>query len=144
MYRAFTLIEILLAMVMISILITIGLIVFNPSQPIAEVNNAQRQADVFSIYNAINQYRTDNAGEFPEGISTTAINICKPGCTESSSQIDITADISPYIRFGSIPVDPLQEDGSAVTGYTVYVSPQGRVVVESTLAENEAIINTIE
>lgn len=143
MYKAFTLLEIILAMTMISVLIGLIFIVFDPAEPIIEVNNNQRQADIFNIYNAINQYRTDNAGEFPNGITNTAINICQPGCIESSSQVDISTEIASYIRFGVIPVDPIQE-GSTITGYTVYISTQGRVVVEAPLAEGGVVINTIE
>lgn len=144
MKKGFTLLEILLTLTLISILIVIILVVSNPAQQVGDVNNVQRQADVLNIYTAINQYRESNAGNLPVGISTTAINICQAGCTESSTQIDISPELNTYLRFNTLPIDPLQA-GTILTGYTVYVDSQsGRVIVAAPLAENGITINTIE
>lgn len=144
MKKAFTLLEILLSLTLIAILIAIILLLINPAQQVGDVNNVQRQADVLNIYTAINQYRELNSGNLPAGIATTAINICQSGCTESVTQIDISTELNPYLRFNTLPIDPLQS-GSILTGYTVYVDSQsGRVIVSAPLAENGITINTIE
>jgi prepilin-type N-terminal cleavage/methylation domain-containing protein len=145
MYRkAFTLLEILLVMVLISILLVILIRLINPDQQIGDINNAQRQADVLSIYTAINQYKDANSGNLPAGITDELKSICKPGCSVSSNKIDISEAIEPYIAFGNIPVDPQQSETLDVTGYTIYVTSQGRVVVSAPLAQNGSTINTLE
>ncbi|MEX0598082.1 MAG: type II secretion system protein [Candidatus Paceibacterota bacterium] len=141
--KAFTLLEVLLVMTLISILLVILTRLINPAKQIAFINNSQRQADVFTIYTAINQYRDNNSGKSPVGISTTSINICQPGCLETSSQIDISTELQPYISFGIIPIDP-QNKNTAITGYSVYINNQGRIVVSALLAEDGESINTLE
>lgn len=141
--RGFTLLEILLVITLIGILLATVVRLVNPQKRFGDVNNLQRKSDILSIYNAINQYREDNRGNLPAGITTTAINICQAGCTPSTTQIDITTAISKYIRLGKPPIDPVQT-GTILTGYTVYATAQGRVVVSAPLAENGVTINTIE
>jgi len=141
--NGFSILEVLLVVTIISILLVTVFRFMDPQRRFGDVNNLQRKSDILSIYTAINQYREDNRGNLPTGITQTAINICQVGCLESSTQIDITTEISKYIRLGKLPIDPLQT-GDILTGYTVYVNDQGRVVVSAPLAENWATINTIE
>lgn len=142
--KAFTLLEVLLVIALISILFVISVVMINPYQQVGDINNAQRRADVLSIYTAVNQYRDANSGNLPTGITDELKSICKPGCSVSSDKIDISEAIEPYIAFGNIPIDPQQSENSDVTGYTIYVTSQGRVVVSATLAQNGDIINTLE
>jgi prepilin-type N-terminal cleavage/methylation domain-containing protein len=141
--RGFTLLEILLVIALLGILFAIVLRLVNPQRRFGDVNNIQRKSDVLSIYGAINQYREDNRGNLPAGITISDINICQSGCIEDSTQIDITTEIAKYIRLGKPPVDPSQT-GSILTGYKVLVNSQGKVVVSAPLAENGFTINTIE
>lgn len=141
--KGFTLLEILLVIALIGILLAIVIRLVNPQKRFGDVNNIQRKSDIMAIYIAINQYREDNNGNLPTGITSTAINICQSGCTEDSTQIDITIEISKYIRLGRPPIDPTQT-GTILTGYTVYANAQGKIVVSAPLAENGVTINTIE
>lgn len=142
--KAFTLAEISLGIVLISILFVISAVMINPNKQLGNINNASRRSDVFAIYNAINQYRNANLGKLPDdGITSTAINICQAGCTPSSTQIDISTELNQYLRSNTLPIDPLQT-GTTLTGYTVYVTPEGRVIVAAPLAQNGVIINTLE
>lgn len=141
--KAFTLLEILLIITLISILIIIFIGVINPRQKIADVNNAQREADVLTIYTAINQYRNINSGNLPSGITNEVKDICQPGCTLDNSKIDISSDLESYLPFGNMPIDP-QQPNSDTTGYSVYVNSQGNVIVSAPLAENGETINTLE
>jgi len=141
--KAFTLAEISLGIILISILFVISVVMINPNKQLGNINNASRRSDVFAIYNAINQYRNANLGKLPDGITGTAINICQAGCPPSSTQIDISAELNQYLRSNTLPIDPLQS-GTILTGYTVYVTPEGRVMVTAPLAQNGVIINTLE
>lgn len=143
--KAFTLLEILLAMALIGILLVISIRLINPDKQIGDINNTQRKADVFTIYTAINQYRDANSGNLPAGITDEEVkSICKLDCVTDANKVAISEAIKSYIAFGNIPIDPQQSDGSDVTGYTIAVTSQGRVVVSAPLAQNTATINTLE
>jgi prepilin-type N-terminal cleavage/methylation domain-containing protein len=153
--KAFTLLEILLTIVLIVVLMSIVMVAINPSRQIRDIRNSKRRADVMNIYTAINQYREANSGNLPLGIpsvnpstsgdpNANAVSICQARCTESSTQIDISTELNPYLRFNTLPIDPLQT-GTTLTGYKVYAdSRNGRVVVTAPSAENSITINTIE
>ncbi len=144
--KAFTLLEVLLVIALISILFVISVVMINPNKQLGNINDASRRSDVFAIYNAINQYRDANSGNLPDGINNTPKSICKPDCLSDSDKIDISEEIEPYIAFGNIPVDPKQDESEDITGYTVYVTTEGRVVVAAPIAEmeNGTTINTLE
>jgi prepilin-type N-terminal cleavage/methylation domain-containing protein len=142
--KGFTLLEVLLVMTLVSILLVIGLRSINIDKQFGDVNNAQRKSDVLTIYTAINQYRDDNAGNVPTGITDEVKQICQPNCSMSANKVDISTALEPYITFEKIPIDPKQQ-GLDITGYSVFVdNVSGRVIVSAPLAENGVIINTIE
>lgn len=141
--KAFTLVEIILAITIIGVLLVILIRLINPNQQIADINNAQRTSDVLTIYTAINQYRNINSGNLPSGITDEVKSICQPGCIIDNSKIDISSDLEVYIPFGNIPIDP-QQQNSDTTGYSVYVNSQGNVIVSAPLAENGVTINTLK
>ena len=64
----FTLIEIILVIAVIIILASLVIVFINPSKNIAESRNAQREVDVKTILDAVNQYSLDNNGIVPAGI----------------------------------------------------------------------------
>lgn len=143
MYRkAFTLLEVLLVVAMLGILISLNLFFLDSDKQFSKINNEKRRSDVFSIYNAINQYRADNRGDLPAGIGVDSVDICQPGCVETSSQIDITDELKPYIRYGVLPIDPDQL-GTTLTGYKIKVDVNNKVVVFAPLAGSDSI-NTSE
>lgn len=142
-YKAFTLLEILLTITIIGVLLAIVVRLVRPEDRFADIRNAQRKSDVLSIYTAVNQYKEDNRGQVPPGITSTSIALCQPGCVESSTQIDINTDISDYIRNGVLPIDPSQT-GTVLTGYTIALDSGGRVIVSAPLGENGEVINTQE
>ena len=144
--KAFTILEILLVISLLGILTIVIIQLTNPSQQISRIQDAQREADVFNIYSAINQYRDNNAGKLPDGINLDDKAICRVQCEETglpNPQIDISADITPYLRLGSIPVDPLQS-GTVLSGYNVRVDSQGRVIVSAPFSTETPIISTIQ
>lgn len=132
--KAFTLIEILVVVGILSILLAIAIIAINPARQFAQANNTQRRADVVQILNAINQYAADNNGDLPSSITTTATNM-----GSGTGEIDICSDlVTTYIA--EMPVDP--QNGTYTdctdydTGYTVVSSASDdRVTVAAPSAQ---------
>ena len=110
--KGFTLLEILLVIAAIGILAAIVLVAINPNRQIAQVRNAQRRADVNTIYKAIEQDLIDT-GSYPVGITTTKRDICNTGteqiggATDCSGKVDLRELVPTYIA--GIPKDPIGE-----------------------------------
>src|SRR3989338_2496935 len=88
MYRrpAFTLIELLVVIAIIGSLSMIVITAINPSRQLAQARNAQRQAHIHAIANAVEQYSIGSGGHLPSGIDTslrmvgTAASGCSVNC----------------------------------------------------------------
>lgn len=134
--RGFTLLEVLLVVAIIAILAGIVIIAINPSKNLADTRNAQRQADVTTILNAVYQYALDNSGSLPSSITTSAAEICKTGtapatCT-SSSLIDLSTITASGKYVASVPIDPSCPTGCNANGVGYQVSKSattGRLTV---------------
>ena len=63
--NGFTLVGTLLAVFIISFLSTIVVVAINPVKQLAEARNAQRFADINTLYSSLYQYSIDNNGTFP-------------------------------------------------------------------------------
>ncbi|MCA9364625.1 MAG: type II secretion system protein [Candidatus Moranbacteria bacterium] len=63
--KAFTMIEMIIVILAISILAAIVILALNPAKQLAETRNAQRSVDVKTVANAVYQYAIDNNGDFP-------------------------------------------------------------------------------
>lgn len=136
--QGFTLIELLVVIGILAVLLTITLVAINPSRQFSQSNNTQRQSNINSILNAINQYAADNRGALPVGIGTTAATIANTGA-------DICSSLVPtYIA--QLPVDPLTGSYTDCTtyntGYTVVKSAtNNRVTVAAPSAELSVTIS---
>jgi len=146
----FTLIEILLVIALIAILAAIVIVAINPARQYAQARDAQRQADVQTIVNAIYQYALDNNGEFPGDLTTDDKELCRTGtplveCDEDSYyNVTVLSDNETYLV--ALPLDPLC-DGSSPnscsplfgTGYFANLTTGGRVRVVAFNAELSSI-----
>jgi len=106
----FTLLEVLLVVAIIAILAGIVIIAINPGKQLGDTRNAQRQADVTTILNAVYQYALDNNGVVPATITATPTEVCKTGtapatCT-SSTLIDLSVVTASGKYVASMPIDP--------------------------------------
>lgn len=134
--KGFTLVEVLLVIVIIAILAAIVIIAINPGRQISQANNTQRQSDVTSILNAVNEYAIDNRGTFSSAITGTATVV-----GSGAGQIDICTDLVPtYIA--AMPFDPTATGAGYTdcttydTGYTVVKdATTGRITVAAPSAE---------
>lgn len=103
---AFTLIELLLVIFILSILIAIVILAINPSRQMAQTRNSDRQMDVSAISNAIYQYAIDHNSQMPLGIDNnwrtlgTVASGCQTWCGSNGSSVLSYADNSA-ISFGA-------------------------------------------
>jgi prepilin-type N-terminal cleavage/methylation domain-containing protein len=128
--KGFTLLEILLVIAAIGILAAIVLVAINPNRQIAQARNAQRRADINTIYKAIEQYLIDT-GSYPAGITTTLKDICINGNTTNC--VDLGVIVPDYLA--GIPVEP------AGGAYRVSINEENnRIRVRASNAEQGQII----
>lgn len=135
----FTLIEILLVVAAIGILAGIVILAINPTKQLGDTRNAQRQADVTTILNAVYQYALDYDGDLPSGITITPTEICKTGgsCSGLINLSDLTA-AEEYLT--QIPTDPTGASTNG-TGYEIEKTANNRVTVTAPNAEQGQTIS---
>jgi len=101
--RGFTLIEILVVIGMLAILTTVVLVAVNPLRQFAQARNAQRQANVATILNAVSNRMADTRGLF-ESASCDALP------TEVATEISSESyDLRPCLvptYLSELPIDP--------------------------------------
>lgn len=135
---AFTLIEILLVIGIISVLASIIIIAINPTKQLADARDTQRRSDVNTVLNAVYQYAIDNKGHLPSCIATTSKNICVggSGCTGVTDGCDLDVLTTTYLV--NLPVDPSGALGND-TMYDIVQDTNGRVTVSAPAGENTTV-----
>jgi type IV pilus assembly protein PilA len=142
----FTLIELVIVMGIVAVLVAIVLVALNPSRQFKQANNTKRQSDVAAILNAVQQYAVANRGTYPGGLSTTVQTVEKSGGIDLCSLL-----VTTYIA--ALPVDPLTNNGTAVTNCTtayntnytiVKNATNGRIIVAAPAAELGATISVTQ
>ena len=145
--RGFTLIEILIVIGIIAVLAAIVLIAVNPARQFAQANNTQRSSNVNAILNAVGQYVVDNKGmtsaledEIPEGDEADAVEIGNGTDEADLCELLVPTYISalpadPSLPDQSIPVTGEDCEDTYSTGYDIYRSDEGRIVIMAPAAE---------
>ena len=157
MKKAFTLIELLLVVTVISILAVSVFVALDPSKRLKDTKDARRATDADTILSAIHQAIVDNKGSLPSAITSpmaitmlgtgAACNVT-PGTYCGSVPAGCinpmmgTINLSTYLK--SMPIDPNGATGSPAydgskTGYAVTVDANGIVTVTACNSENSAI-----
>lgn len=115
---AFTLVELLIAIVVIAILAAISVVAFNGIQERAR--DANRQSDISTIAKALDLYYVEH-GQYP-AITQTGAGLT-PGVANShpaymNTWNELVDAVSPYAS--SLPVDPLNGDSSGTRRVYTY------------------------
>lgn len=146
--RGFTLIELIVALTILTILAVTVFAALNPAQRLKDSKDARRTADASEILTAIHQSVVDNKGTFQTnfpaagtekqlgspagGCAATTVGICTltAGCADLMA--DVAQDLLPYLA--SMPIDPAGSAGgatAAATGYSVKRDTNGIVTVKA-------------
>lgn len=145
-HSGFTLIEILLVVAAIAILAGIVILAINPNKQLGDTRNAQRQADVNTILNAVYQYSIDNDGTLPTIPTATCAlvatnEVCKLTATGTcSTGVDLSVLTTDEKYLTSMPIDPTVSTTNG-TGYYITKSANGRVTVCAPSAEQSVTIS---
>lgn len=124
--NGFTLMELIVAIGIISVLMVIVYGAVNPSKQYEDAENADRTYTIRTLEHAVAQYLIDgnNLATIPSGI-TNAKPICQEGvtgtdCTVTAGGYDLSglSENGKYVV--TLPVDPAQS-GSTITGYYIYL-----------------------
>ena len=137
--KGFTMLEILLVVAAIAILAGIVIVAINPGKQLGTTKNADRQASVNTILNAVYQYSIDNGGSLPASITTTQTEICKVGAT-CTGLIDLSVLTDNAVYIVDLPADPTGASTNGI-GYEILKTANGRVTVVAPDAEQGATIS---
>lgn len=134
--KGFTLIELLVVIGIIAILAAIVIVSINPAKRFQDAQNSQRQANVESILNALQQYTVDNKGTLCAEVTTTLEYI-------KSDEADIAECLAAYLAI--LPVDPdtgtWTDDDSYNTGYRIQKNASNQITVSAPSAEGGVTIS---
>jgi len=140
--KAFTLLEILLAVAAIAILAGIVILAINPSKQLADTRNSQRRIDVNTILNAVYQYAIDNNGNLPATIAaTTTYGICRTNPTATTTCTDLSVLTTDEKYLVSMPIDPLGAVNTDDINYRVIKTVNNRVTVWANAPEQGVTIS---
>lgn len=132
-----TLTELLLAMLVIGMAAVVVIRISNPKDRLARDRNAQRQADITAIANAIHEYAKDNQGKLPQQISETSAEICASHTESCKNLVDISAVVSSGNYIQRLPTDPQCSLVCAVngTGYKISKDSSDHLILIAPYAE---------
>lgn len=141
--RGFTLLEILLVVAAIGILAGIVVVALNPGKQLADTRNAERQSEVTTILDAVNQYQIDNDGDLPGGITTSFQEICQTGASSCSSLVELSELTNNETYLTEIPTSPNASTTDG-TGYAIRKTSNDRVTVKALGAEQGETIKVTQ
>ncbi|MEI6221570.1 MAG: prepilin-type N-terminal cleavage/methylation domain-containing protein [bacterium] len=150
----FTLVELIIVIVVITILAAAILVGINPALRFQQARDAQRWSEANAILNAVMNYKVDNGGSLPTGIAATTPGIpisltphtlgtsatgCNSPCAGAvAACLDLNTALVTGGYLSDIPTDP--NVGSATnSGYSVVATSSGGVLVTACGAENGTI-----
>ncbi len=140
----FTLLELIIVLIVITILCAILFIALNPLKRFAQARNSQRWSEVNSILDAISYYRVDHHGNFPLEIDYNwkVLGKATEGCNICDNSAESCLDLEGVITgkyLGKIPIDP-QYGSENISYYAVRKTVEDNLEVKSCKAELDSEI----
>ena len=118
--NGFTLIETILVIAIIIILAAVVLVTIKPFKNIAESRNSQRETDVKTILDAVNQYSLDNNGMVPAGIDNKWSQI--GNCTNCEITCGEGGTSGTNVNINDVTVNDFNTGGYLNTQYNNAIS----------------------
>lgn len=145
MSKGFTVIELLVVVLIISMLVVTVFVALNPVERLKAARDSRRWSDVDNILTAVHEYIVDNDGTIPSGITTTEqqLGTAAAGCDASpcnspptaSGCLDLSSDLAPYLE--AIPTDPFGSDST--TNYKIVKDANNLITVSACASEMEDV-----
>ncbi|PSO44768.1 MAG: hypothetical protein BRC23_00215 [Parcubacteria group bacterium SW_4_49_11] len=132
--HGFTLLEVLLVVAALGVLAAIVIVAVNPQRQMGKVRDAERQGEVSTLREGIEQYYLDSQGQYPSGIEVNSYHeICDTEAVSPSNCPDYYVDLSGLVpeQLADIPRDPQASDTNEDTGYEVGKDEDGNIVVKA-------------
>lgn len=144
--KGFALIEVLIAITLITMLAAIVIIAVNPARQFAQGRDTQRWAAVNSILNSIHQNMVGNNGSFDfSGCTATGISIGTEQTIASTGvdTVDLCGCLAP-VYIAAMPYDPTAgsytDCATYDSGFTIIQSAtEGRITITAPSAELQTI-----
>ena len=162
--RGFTLIEFLIIIAIIAILAAVVFVALDPLTRFQDTRDSRRWSDITSVLDAVKVDQVDNGGSYLSAISTATStevymitsdgtvlgcddncdgtnpnNLNGPTVTSDTHCIDLSGLITEgYLAEIAISPNGDYDWDASTTGYTLSVSAQGAITIESCEAENTA------
>jgi type IV pilus assembly protein PilA len=133
--RAFSLLDVLLAVAAFSILAGIVILAINPYRQLATMRNAQRWVNINTILDAVYQYSVDNKGVFPTTIPAASTAICR-NASPCGALVDLSALTVNGKYVVALPRDPKSATANNSYYYIKKSATTGRITVSASRTEN--------
>jgi len=119
-------------------------VAINPQRQLGKVRDAERQSEVGTLKDGIEQYSLDKNGEYPSGIEVnTYKEVCDTEAVAPSNCPDYYVDLSGLVpeQLAAIPRDPQASDTNENTGYEVGKDENDNIAVK---ASNTEVDNSVK
>jgi len=150
----FTLIELVIVILVVSVLLVAIFKLVNPAKHLGEARNAQRWSDITSIMDAFTRYAVDNNGTYVTSTTsgttyyignTASTSGAMPASCAATTTVD-AVDLHWLVSdgyIGDIPDDPNGIDNGS-TDYYFYRDDTGKIIIGACDTYNNEIIKIIK
>lgn len=156
--KGFTLIEVLIVLGIIAVLAAVVLVAINPARQFAQARNTQRESNVTTILDAIDQRTIDGQGTFAGTFSDGSNAVTCPSLDDiptgipqtigigDAGAVDLSCLVPTYIP-GQLPFDPSVPGAhwngadDYETAYSLIKDADGRIEIVAAGAELGAVIH---